>query len=210
MLSKRIFFGLLGLILFASLNMSFALDKPVHPQEKTAQVKPREEKVLNNTDRMEKVKAPTPLDTDDPCALKKARIDNKVNSLENSHRFHIEKYQRIHDRLANLITKLNSQNINTSKLSADLEILKTKLAYLNNRQQALVDKLNELSEAPCDATTPKNNSLSELQPILTEIRIAAQDVKNYIIQTIQPDLKELGQKIRVLRKDVKETTKSGI
>jgi uncharacterized coiled-coil protein SlyX len=135
------------------------------------------------------------------CELRKLKINGKLKMYGLSEKFHREKFQRLHERLSDLIVKLDAKGIDTSKLKDDLAVLKTKLDQLETQYAALIDKLNALKDQTCDTTTTETNKaqIAEIKSLFENLKQTAGEIRSFFSNTIRPDLRDLKQKLEALK-----------
>lgn len=138
------------------------------------------------------------------CENRATRIQNKINMFGRSQQFHEEKYERLYERLSQLATRLNEKGVDVSKLKSDLATLREKIDVVNQKHAELITALENLKALECEDTDGLNNSLSEVKDILTEVRKATQDVKDFMVNTIKKDLADLRDDMQSLKENRKE------
>jgi len=125
------------------------------------------------------------------CDNRKNMIDNRIKMFGVSEKFHKEKYSRIYDRISSLIERLDAQEVDTSKLKSDLEVLKGKIDTLKTNYDTLMGKLEALKDTDCEDIASNKTSLDEIRELLKELKNDAKDIREFFVNTIKPDLKEL-------------------
>jgi chromosome segregation ATPase len=136
------------------------------------------------------------------CLNRQKRIDNVINMMNKTHRFQIERFTRIYDRVSALSERLADQDVDTTQLDTDLETLNTKIENLKTKHDGIIAKLQEMKTEECDPET-MNNSLPELKNLVQEARQATQDIRTFLTETLKTDLLDLKDEIKMVRKDTK-------
>lgn len=125
------------------------------------------------------------------CDNRKNMIDNRIKMFGVSEKFHKEKYSRIYDRLSSLTERLDTQGIDTTKLKSDLETLRGKIDILKVNYDILMSKLEALKEVDCENAVSDKTSMDEIRELLKELKDNANDIREFFINTIKPDVEEL-------------------
>ncbi len=125
------------------------------------------------------------------CDNRKNMIDNRIKMFGVSERSHKEKYSRIYDRLSALVERLDTQEVDTTKLKSDLETLKGQIDTLKTNYDVLMSKLEALKDADCENAVSNKTSMDEIRELLKELRDDVKNIREFFINTIKSDIKEL-------------------
>lgn len=133
-------------------------------------------------------------------------LEGRVKGVETSRN---EVYRNLVNRLADLDAKLKAKKVDTTKLEAEIAILKTKIATfqadLAKYKQALVD----LKSMDCVADpTAFKASLESARTLREQLLKDATDVKSYVTDTIKPTLKDIRAQLEAQEK-TSTTTNTG-
>lgn len=139
------------------------------------------------------------------CEIFKIRVTNRIRMFDVSEKFHQDKFENIIDRISALITKLKGQGVDTTKLDADLLVLKGKVTTLNQQYQTLIGILKNLQNVTCNTTTDTPNDISSplgsIKTLVASLRATVLDIRTYFINTIKPDLQALNIKLGMSGRD---------
>lgn len=141
------------------------------------------------------------------CENKKRIIDNKIKMFNASEKFHKVKYSRIYDRISSLIERLDAEEIDTTKLKSDLHVLRGKIDVLKADYDALMSKLEALKSLDCTDTETTKAAADEIRDLLEELKGDSTDIREYFINTIKPDLKELRKEL-IAKKETTENSET--
>ncbi|MDO8513057.1 MAG: hypothetical protein Q7S37_00960 [bacterium] len=135
--------------------------------------------------------------TAERCAIVEEKVQLQITRFESNlgrrHAF----FQRFANRLEKLITKLKASGYDTTKLEADLVILREKITKYYNDKTAYIVLLKQSRLYTCGKSEGEFRSkLLEAKEALNTARLSNLDVKNYYQTVIRPDIKALKNQIK--------------
>lgn len=132
--------------------------------------------------------------TDENCSKVQDRISHKADALNKANTHKLEKYQKVLARIENVITKANDQGLDTTKIQADLDLLKIKVDFYIEQSTMLSSKLADAANVDCNS----DEGPDQLQVVLQEAREqlkftreAMKEIHSYIKSTVITDLRDL-------------------
>jgi len=140
------------------------------------------------------------------CELTEGNVTKQIANFRESQSKHLQTYETLKERLANVIARLEEKGYDVAELQADLIVLEEKLAVLTEKFELFVIQLDEVSTIDCStANGTFVAAMKEAKDALAEVRAATLDVKNYYVGTIKPDIVDLRNQIRLESKEDSRT-----
>ncbi len=147
----------------------------------------------------EKLKLETP---EERCARITKKIENKTTGFDENKDRHYNAYKNLDDRLTKLSAKLKAKGYDVTELDADRVVLDEKISKFLTDYTAYMAKLGETKDYACGHSDGEfKGKLAEARALLKTVREDSQDIKNYFLNTIRPDIKKI--------RDQKPTTENG-
>ena len=148
--------------------------------------------------------------TQDRCDRINQRINDRLSNFQNKQNGDTTIFGNIYQRLTNLATRLKNDNLDTTQLTTDLATLKTKIDKVNTDYTSFIDGLKTTSSFTCGHSQGEfMGKLGAARAILLLVRQDRLDVKNYIKNTIRPDILALRQQLVKEEKTKASTDNSG-
>jgi chromosome segregation ATPase len=131
------------------------------------------------------------------CEKIQNKMSEKDNLFQEKKGSHLEAYNNLQDRLSTLISRLESKGHDTAQLEQDIEKLNDKINKFSDDYDVYKDRASEAKGYVCDKTKAEFKSkLAEVKTALKTLKADAQDIKNFYLTVIKPDIKILkNQKI---------------
>lgn len=172
--------ALAGSIFFGVSWPTFAQSPSSAPWQERAQERPnaRQERMENRVERR--------------CDIVNKRIDERINRYK-QHSDDVEaRMARVTDRMNEFVNRLESKGYDVSKVRADL----TKLEEMRNTRRSLytafISELEETKQFDCgDSEGAFKTALSEARTALTKWRDQIKANREFIKNTLRPDLQAL-------------------
>ena len=136
------------------------------------------------------------------CNLTEEKVDEKIEQFRESQAKHLERYEALKEKLANLIARLEENGYDVTELQNDLIVLEEKIAVLSEKFEAFVVQLEETADYECGNSDGNFvAAMKEAKDALAEVRTATLDVKTYYVETVKPDIVALRDQIRETSKE---------
>jgi L-cysteine desulfidase len=134
--------------------------------------------------------------TQERCDLINQRISDRLNNFQSKQNGDETIFGNIYQRIDNIATRLKNDNLDTAKLVSDLTTLKTKIDKVNTDYASFIDSLKTTANTTCGHSQGEfMGKLGAARGILLSVRQDRLDVKNYILNTIKPDILTLRQQL---------------
>lgn len=116
-------------------------------------------------------------------------LSNRVKGTETSRN---EIYQNLRDRLDNLVTKLNTQNVDTAALTQQITVLEQKITTFKTDLASYKQALSDLENMDCQADpTGFKASLEAARKQRENLNNLIKDIRTYVQDTIKPTLQTI-------------------
>ncbi len=126
------------------------------------------------------------------CARITKNIEKKTTGFDENKDRHYNAYKNLDDRLTKLSAKLKAKGYDVTELDADLVVLDGKIKTFATDYAAYLAKLGETKEYACGHSDGDFKAkLAEARALLKKVREDSQDIKNYFLNTIRPDIKKI-------------------
>ncbi|RJR27021.1 hypothetical protein C4561_04570 [candidate division WWE3 bacterium] len=136
------------------------------------------------------------------CDIVEGQMDARIDQYRAAQENHLARYTALKEKLANLITRLEEQGYDVTKLQEDLLVLEDKIAVLTQRFEEFVVQLEETTNFECgDSNGDFLTAMQESRNALSLVRQSALDVKNYYVNTVKQDIVALRDQIREVSKE---------
>ena len=127
--------------------------------------------------------------------LLQKRIEERVIRYRKNRDDYQARYQRIVDRSQRLVDMLKEKGYDptlVAKLETDLKTLRDKIADFSSDADAAFKKLEEANDYNCGTSEGQFKTLlAEAKELFKVVRADASAIKDYINNTIKPDIKAL-------------------
>ena len=133
---------------------------------------------------------------EEKCKNVESRIEAKLNKYESGNISVEDVHKRLKTRLGNLATKLENNGIDASKLKSDLATLNEKIDKVASDYDAFILALKETKNYACGESQGQfREKLQAAKKLLVTVRKDRQDTRNFIVNTIIPDIKALREQL---------------
>jgi len=148
--------------------------------------------------------------TQQRCDLINQRINDRLSNFQSKQGGDKTIFGNVYQRLTNLATRLKSDNLDTTTLTNDLAALKTKVDKVQTEYSSFIDGLKATTSFTCGQSQGQfMGKLGAARTILLSVRQDRLDVKNYVLNTIKPDILALRAQLAKQEQSDKSTTSSG-
>ncbi len=139
-------------------------------------------------------------------------IDNRVENYRNNEDAHINVFNNLVTRVKNLITNLKKAGYtgdNLTKLEGDLVTLEQKVKDFNDTYSTYISELKDTKNFACgESAGDYLTTIKNAQGDLTDLRLAAQDIRSFYIGTIKSDMFAIRQQVASEKTDQNNDDKS--
>ena len=126
------------------------------------------------------------------CELVTKRIQDTITKFDTNKDKHIEQYKNIHDRVADLITKLKAKGYDVTKLQEDLTVLDTKRQAFVDAYTDFVNGLKAAQDFECGKSNGDFKSAVEsARGHFTSAREISLDIRTFILGTLKVDIQAI-------------------
>jgi hypothetical protein len=175
-------------VLMLSLTSITYADVSVNATASTSLKLKREQASSTRAALKQKIEAKVSAD----CTTITTRIDSRLSTFDARFQEHASVYQKHHDKLVDISTKLQADGEDVSKLNADIAVLDSKIATFSTDKPKVETDLNNTKSYTC------GNSSGEFKASLETLRadqrtVAADDksIHDFIKSTIREDIVSL-------------------
>lgn len=141
------------------------------------------------------------------CDQVEANITRKIANFENNRDHHLTSYNKAKDRVAALVTKLEGEGYDVTKLKADLIEYGTKITKFTDDYSIYFAALQESQSFACGQS--EGDFKVQLQTARTQLKVVHDDavsIRTFWAETVKPDILALkAQKVT----EKTETTTGG-
>jgi hypothetical protein len=162
-------------------------------EEKKATIEAKKTELKTALDEKMKLRAEfkTKL-TEERCKRIQERVDSKIALFEEKKKSHVAVYENIKKRISSIIEKASAKGYDTSKLKSDLIVLEEKITTFTNDYASYLSKIKGSKNFTCRHSEGDfKGELVEARALLKTVHADAQDIRNYVANTIKPDIKAL-------------------
>lgn len=139
-------------------------------------------------------------------------IDNRIENYRNNESAHISVFNNLVTRVENLVTNLKNAGYsgdNLTKLENDLVTLEQKVKAFSDTYGKYISELEDTKDLACgESDGDYLDAVKNAQGDLTDLRLAAQDIRSFYIGTIKPDMLAIRQQIVSEKIDQKNDNES--
>ncbi|MCX6763847.1 MAG: hypothetical protein NTZ97_03925 [Candidatus Moranbacteria bacterium] len=165
----------------------------------------RQELQKYNQCKKDQLKEQRQKNIEDKCKLVGDRITERLNNFQNKQNSDTTIFGNVKGRLDNLAVRLKNKGLDTSKLETDLKTLADKITKVNTDYASVISSLKDTENFTCGNSQGQfMGKLGAARSILMAVRQDRLAVKEYIKNTIRPDILALRQQL------VKTENKQGI
>jgi hypothetical protein len=130
--------------------------------------------------------------TEERCARIQERVDSKIALFEEKKKSHAAVYENIKKRISAVIEKASAKGYDTAELKSDLTVLEEKIATFTNDYASYLSKIKGSKNFTCGHSEGDfKGELVEARALLKTVHTDAQDIRNYVKNTIKPAIKAL-------------------
>lgn len=128
------------------------------------------------------------------CNARKNTIQNRINMYTNTERFHRYRFRQLYQRLEKFIMRVEEMGVvvDLTNIKSYMPILDEKITAIETAHEELIVLLREMAESACDEDKQKFMAMwTEAKPLLEQIRTASTDAREYLQNTIKPELQKI-------------------
>ncbi len=130
------------------------------------------------------------------CDNLETRIDLRITRYENNTQRHEMMHQNLRDGVKKIIDRLDAKNIDTTKLTADLQELDSKIAKFGTDYAAYIDGLKATKSFACGESEGQFvKALGDANKMLATLQQDSLDIRLYYQKTIRPDFVAIKQQL---------------
>jgi len=123
------------------------------------------------------------------CGAIETKIDEKITKFNTNQQGHVVAFGNLKTRITNLIARLDAKSIDTTKLKADQTQLNVLIEKFNTDYAAYIAKLQETQTSSCGKSSGQfRTTLKEARALLPVVRADIAAVKDYMNNTMKPDI----------------------
>ena len=142
------------------------------------------------------------------CNHLEDKVDLKVARFEANKNIHVEKYQRLKNRLMGVLDKLEDKGLDISQLEEDLETLDELIKDYAKAYEDFVESLRFTKGYACgESDGDFKDALKEAKEKLAVVKRLRREIRDFYVNTIRKDIKDLRKQASDLR-EVEESDSS--
>lgn len=133
---------------------------------------------------------------EEKCKNIETKIDTKVKRYENNRQMFTNVYTNMSNRMDRLVSRLDTAGADTSKLKADITILKEKINKLYADYDILIAGLKDSQNSACGQSQGEfAGKVNQSRKVFATIIADRQDIKNFFQATIKTDLQAIRKEL---------------
>lgn len=126
------------------------------------------------------------------CEMVENKVAEKINRFNSNKDGHIVRYNKMKDRISDVIGKLENRGYEVAKLKADLQTLDVKIKKFAEDYIAYINKLGETKNYACGNSEGNFKSkLEEARKLLSTLRDDEKDIRKFFQETVKTDVKSV-------------------
>jgi hypothetical protein len=126
------------------------------------------------------------------CSKLSSRIDGRISHFGERFDAHLNTYNLHKEKLTQIETKLSSEGVDTTKLKADISTLDTKISTFSADANKVKEALENTQSFSCgNSDGAFRSAVESLRTAQKVVRTDAQDIHDFITQTLIKDIQEL-------------------
>lgn len=130
------------------------------------------------------------------CDMITKIIDNRINRFNNNKDFHLKRYERIKERITNLIARLEDKGYDVSDLKDSLDELNEKILSSAALYEELISDLESAKDYECGASEGSFiEAVGFAKTSLKDFRESMLETRDFFKTEVKPELKELKDEI---------------
>jgi hypothetical protein len=152
----------------------------------------------NNSDKLTKWEEKKAQISEQRCKNIETRIETRINRYDNNQNRDVTVYANLKSRLDKLVERLKLRSLDTSKLETDLKTLDEKIAKAQTDYETFINGLKETQNLACGESQGQfSGKLGEARKVILTVRQDRIDIRNFLRNTIRPDIQALREKLRM-------------
>ncbi len=137
-----------------------------------------------------------PLD-ESRCNLVNGKIDNLLSGYEERKERHIQRYNGIQQNVAELITKLQEEGIDTTNLENDLAQLQVLIEEFRTYIESSMERLRAARTQTCgDDQSQFRAEVEAARGELLKAREVALEIRTFVFDVLRPDIQTIRDQIK--------------
>ncbi len=126
------------------------------------------------------------------CEMVTTRINNIITRFDANKVKHVEQYKNIHNRVADLISKLEAKGYDVTKLKADLAILSSKRQTFVDQYVDFIEALNLAKQHECGNSAGQfKGEVEAARALLNNARETSLEIRSFTLTTIKADIQAI-------------------
>lgn len=151
-----------------------------------------EEKLENRGERLEKKEELKDEIKTKVCDDVTSRINQRIKKYEENHDGHVTAYNKLKNRLQELVTKLEAEGKDVTKLKADLVILEEKIKAYSDAKATFIETLKNSQSMACgESQGAFKEQIGTIQDAHRTMMGKAKDIRTFFSTVIKVDLRAL-------------------
>lgn len=134
---------------------------------------------------------------EEKCKNIESRIEAKLNKYENGNIAVEDVHKRLKERIRNIVTRLENNGIDASKLESDLAVLEQRIEQTAASYDTFIAALKESQSYACgESQSQFRAKIQEAKKLMVNVRTERKGTRDFIVTTIIPDIKSLREQIQ--------------
>lgn len=136
------------------------------------------------------------------CEVITKNINKRLEIFSENKDKHVERYSELKEKVAELVTKLETRGYDVTALKNDLLLLDEKIQKFAADYVIFIDQLKQTQSFACGQSEGAYaQALTKAKTQLRLIREDALDIKNFYLNVIKADLRELREQSKVMEQE---------
>ena len=145
-----------------------------------------------NVSQVDVQPVPAPIEWDRKCVIVDENLLKKAEMFRERRAKHLEKYTAVVEKFNTIIQKLNDADFDTSSLESLIPELDRRITVFADTSEAFILELESAANKDtCNAYSIFVVDLEESRAGLKGTRLAASDIRQYVIDVFIPEVREL-------------------
>ena len=143
---------------------------------------------------------------EEKCKNVESRIEAKMNKYEEGNISVENVHKKLRERIQNMVTRLENNGIDASKLESDLATLEQKINQVASSYDTFISGLKETKTYACGESQGQfRTKLQEATKLMANVRTGRQETRSFVTGTIIPDIQALREQLKTKIEEKNQT-----
>lgn len=144
------------------------------------------------------------------CENIEKRVETRVRRYENKQAQHRNVFGGLLTRMEDLVTRFQTEGLDTSKLEASLQVLREKVGNLETEHQTFIDGLKATEAIACGESEEEfRGKLGEARKMTTEVRNGIVEIREHYKNVVRVEILALRDQLEGIEEEADESEDDG-